>query len=168
MKARLDGENWTGLEEALQEFSKLTPPENYAQRLTALKNDAAADQARLKKAVLTRTAQAQISDLQAMIDRYLDDELYKAYADALERAKAEASAKAKAATKKAAARAAVAKGVARPTSPAQTTLPPNQPPTAPGGPAQAPPRQRPRAAESAILKTNPGPPPSAIFRRIIR
>ncbi len=141
MKARLEGENWTGLDQALQEFAKLTPPENYAKRLTTLKNDAARQQSQLKKAILTRTAQAQISDLQAMIDRYLDDELYKAYADALERAKADAIAKANAAAKKAAGRVTAAKGVAKPTSPAQTTTPANRPRPAPGQP-KAPPQQK--------------------------
>ena len=50
-------------------------------------------------AILTKTAQAQISDLQAMIDRYLDDDTYKAYTDALERAQGEVAAKDKAKAK---------------------------------------------------------------------
>ena len=77
MKARLEGEDWAGLEEALKEFSELTPRDQFAQRLTKLKDDAAHQQAELKTAVLTKTAQAQISELQAMIDRYLDDEAYQ-------------------------------------------------------------------------------------------
>ena len=86
MKARLEGEDWNGLDSTLKEFARLTPRDQFAQRLGKLKDDAAHQQAELKKPILTKTAQAQISDLQAMIDRYLDDETYRAYADALERA----------------------------------------------------------------------------------
>jgi hypothetical protein len=110
MKARLDGEDWTGLEAAIKEFALLTPRDEFAQRLAKLKEDAAQRQAQLKKAVLTRTATAQISDLQSMIDRYLDDDTYKAYADALERAKGELAALEKAKAKKAAAQATPAPG----------------------------------------------------------
>ena len=35
MEARLKGEDWTGLEEALKEFGRLTPREEYSKRLTA-------------------------------------------------------------------------------------------------------------------------------------
>jgi hypothetical protein len=146
MKARLDGENWTKLEEALQEFAKLTPPETYAQRLADLKKNAAEQQTKDRKAVLTRTALAQINDLQSMIDRYLDDEMYKAYADALERAKAQADAVAQAAAKKAAARtaaqnaarAAQAKGKVPAGGPGQTKGAPAQPKGAP--PKRPPPK----------------------------
>ena len=79
MKARLEGEDWDGLKATIEEFSKLTPHDTLAERLTKLKDDATRKQAKTKKAVVTRTAGAQISDLQAMIDRYLDDDVYKAY-----------------------------------------------------------------------------------------
>ena len=102
MKARLDGEDWNGLDETLKDFAKLTPPDHFAKRLTQLKEDAAHQQADLKQAVLTKTAQAYIADLQSMIDRYLDDETYRAYVDALERAHIEQAAREKAKTKKAA------------------------------------------------------------------
>ncbi len=71
---------------------------------TQLKDDAAHRQAETNKPILTKTAQAQISDLQAMIDRYLDDEAYRAYLEALDKGKAEVAAKSKAQAKKAAAR----------------------------------------------------------------
>jgi hypothetical protein len=99
MKARLEGEDWDGLKATIEEFSKLTPHDSFAERLTKLKDDAAHKQAETKKAVLTRTAGAQISDLQAMIDRYLDDDVYKAYIEALDRSKTDADAKAKALAK---------------------------------------------------------------------
>ena len=82
MKARLEGEDWTGLDEALKEFSRLTPRDKFAQQLTQLKDDAAHRQAELKTAVLTKTAQAQITELQSMIDRYMEDDAFRAYSDA--------------------------------------------------------------------------------------
>jgi hypothetical protein len=88
LKARADGEDWAGLEETLKEFQRLPGRESFANRLTQLKDDAAQQQARTKTAILTKTAQAQLTDLQALIDRYLDDELFRAYADALDKAKA--------------------------------------------------------------------------------
>ncbi len=85
MKARLEGNDWSGLEAELKEFARLTPRDQFAQRLTQLKDEAAHRQSELKTAILTKTAQALISDVQAMIDRYLDDEAFTAYAQALER-----------------------------------------------------------------------------------
>ncbi len=98
MKARFEGEDWTGLEETLNEFSRLTPRDEFAQRLAKLKDDAAHEQAEQKKAILTKTAQAQVNDLQATIDRYLDDELYNLYRQELEKIKKEAQSPAKKAT----------------------------------------------------------------------
>jgi hypothetical protein len=100
MKARLEGEDWAGLEQALKEFAKLTPRDQFAKRLTELKEDAAYRQAELKRAILTKTAQAQISDLQNMIDRYLEDDAFTAYGEALDKGRAEVAAKAKAQAKK--------------------------------------------------------------------
>ncbi len=96
MEARLKGEDWAGLEGAIKEFSHLTPRDEYAKRLAQLKDEAVREQAESKKAILTKTAQAQINDLQAMIDRYLDDETMKAYGQALEENRAEVAAKQKA------------------------------------------------------------------------
>ncbi|HEX3450585.1 MAG TPA: hypothetical protein VHS97_20185 [Isosphaeraceae bacterium] len=102
MKARLEGEDWTGLEEALKEFARLTPRDKFAQQLTQLKDDAAHRQAELKTAVLTKTAQAQITELQSMIDRYMEDDAFRAYSDAVSKFRSETAAKAKAVAKKAA------------------------------------------------------------------
>ncbi len=96
MEARLKGEDWPGLEAALKEFSRLTPRDEYAKRLAQLKEDAAREQAQSKTAILTKTAQAQINDLQSMIDRYLDDEAMRAYSQALEQSRTELAAKEKA------------------------------------------------------------------------
>jgi len=46
-----------------------------------------AEQEKLRKPVLTKTAQAQLTDLETLIIRYLDDEIFKAYADALAKIK---------------------------------------------------------------------------------
>ena len=96
MEARLKGEDWTGLEVGIKEFGRLTPRGEYAKRLSQLKDDALRQQEAAKTSILTKTAQGQITDLQAMIDRYLDDEPIKAYIEALERSRTDADVKEKA------------------------------------------------------------------------
>ncbi len=96
LKARADGEDWTGVADTLKEYTALTPRSKYADRLTQLKEQAALEQAKTKAAILTKTAQAQLADVQALIDRYLDDEVVKAYNEAVEQAKAQQAEKAKA------------------------------------------------------------------------
>jgi hypothetical protein len=158
MKARLEGEDWKGLDSTLKEFAQLTPREKFAQQLTKLQDDAAQEQAGTKKAILTKTAQAQISDLQAMIDRYLDDDTYRAYVDALERAQIDAGAKEKAKAKaksKSSATAAVQKPAA-PGAAAKTA----EPSTAPVA-KTAPPPGAPRQAGDEP-KAKPAPPKSAV------
>lgn len=95
MKARLEGEDWDGIDEAIQEFRKLTPRETMAEQLKTLKEQAARRQAERKIPILTKTAQAMVDELQALIDRYLDDEGVAAYAEALTAGRAEAAEKAK-------------------------------------------------------------------------
>lgn len=91
MKARADGSDWAGLESTLKEYEILTPRSTYADAIAKLKDEAAREQAATKTAILTKTAQAQIADAESLVDRYLDDETYRAYADALKRAKADAA-----------------------------------------------------------------------------
>jgi hypothetical protein len=100
MKARLESEDWAGLDEELKEFTRLTPRDQLARRLAELKDAAAHRQADLKTAILTKTAQAQITELQAMIDRYMDDDAFTAYSEALAKARADAADKAKGQAKK--------------------------------------------------------------------
>ena len=147
MKARLEGSDWPGLEAELKEFARLTPRDTFAERLTQLKDDAAHRQAELKTAILTKTAQAQISDLQSMIDRYLDDEAFSSYAEALKEGTVEVAAKAKKEAKKAVApRASVppggANGKAKTPRAASTVTPapgqPKQKAPGPGAQSQAP------------------------------
>jgi hypothetical protein len=99
LKARFDGEDYTGADAALKEYYTLPPREKFSAELTRLKDEAARQQAQSKTPVLTKTAQAQLADLQALVDRYLDDDAFKAYADALERVKLEAQSKKQSAKK---------------------------------------------------------------------
>ena len=100
LKARLDGEDWAGIEATLKEYLALPSRESFATAVQALKDAAARRQAETKTAVLTKTAQARLADLQNLVERYLDDEGFKAYADALEQhRKGEVDAKTKAAPK---------------------------------------------------------------------
>jgi hypothetical protein len=99
LKARFDGEDWDGAEAALKEFSLLPVRETFAAQLTKLKENASSQQAKSKTAVLTKTAQAQIAEVEGLIARYLDDELFRAFADALAKARSDAAARAKGAAK---------------------------------------------------------------------
>ena len=87
LKARFDGEDLAGAAEAIAEFHKLPPREKIADALKSLRDDALRRQSTTKTAILTKTAQAQFADLQALIDRYLDDEAFKGFADALDKLK---------------------------------------------------------------------------------
>jgi hypothetical protein len=154
MKARLDGEDWAGLEEAVKEFRALPPRDEFAQKLTKLNDQAAQQQAETKKPVLTRTAQAQINDLQSLIDRYLDDDMFKAYSDALDQAQSAAAkpkgtaAKAKGTTAKANSAGATAKSRTGQVGAGQPT----------GGPPAAPRKsQTPDSAAPASPADGPKP-----------
>ncbi|WP_406699926.1 hypothetical protein V5E97_13870 [Singulisphaera sp. Ch08] len=105
LKARAEGDDWAGVEATLNEFTKLTPRDLLATKLATLKEDATRQQALTKTAILTKTAQAQIAEVQALIDRYLDDEIVRSYTEALQASRDAAAAQAKAeARKKATAR----------------------------------------------------------------
>ncbi len=99
MKARLDGEDWAGLDEAIREFRALTPRETFATRLDQIKESGRRQEEETKTTVLTRNARGQLDETQGLIDRYLDDDAIRSYEDAAMRAKAEA-AKPKAPAKK--------------------------------------------------------------------
>jgi hypothetical protein len=119
----------------MNEYHKLTPRATFADELTHLKDEAARQQAAAKKPVLTKTAQAQLTDLQALIDRYLDDDVFKAYDDALAQLKTEPAAKpkGKVAAKAPAAAAAKALTPAAPPAPAPAAPKAPAPPKAAGG-----------------------------------
>jgi hypothetical protein len=135
MKAREQGDDWAGVEEVLTEFRKLPPRDGLVKRLERLTEDAQKQEERTRSVVLTKTARAQLTETKALIDRYLDDELYRAYEDAVLRAKerdargkAQAKAKAKTAPRIAAPPvhpAPAAKTATAPPQPAKkTTAPP--------------------------------------------
>ncbi len=132
MQARVDGEDWNGLGEAIKEFSALPPRDEFEQKLTKLKDEAVQRQAETKKAILTRTAQAEINDLQSLIDRYLDDDAFKAYSDAFEQSKAGAAAetkRARAKVERSKAKATPGKATSAPAAsakPGSVAAPPNQ------------------------------------------
>jgi hypothetical protein len=99
LKARYDGEDWAGAEAALQEFSRLPPRDTFVDRLARYKEDATREQAKTKSAILTRTAQAHIAELDGLIARYLDDDIFRGYADALTKVRGEAARRAEQKTK---------------------------------------------------------------------
>jgi hypothetical protein len=93
LKARYDGEDWAEVKAVLDEYAKLAPRESFETELSRLRDEAARQQAATKKPVLTKTAQARLTELQSLIDRYLDDEEFKAYADALDKLRTEPKSK---------------------------------------------------------------------------
>jgi hypothetical protein len=126
LKARFDGEKWDDVEAALKEYATLPVREVFASELTRLKDEAARLQAKVKTPILTKTAQARVADLQNLIERYLDDEEFNAYREALDKLETKTSKKP-----------GVPIGKAAPAAlPAPTVTPP--PPATPAAPAPAP------------------------------
>lgn len=84
MQARADGEDWEGLEALLKEYAKLPSSSTFSETLKALKTEATQRAYETTKStVLTKNLQARFSDLEGLIDGYLADDAYNAYADAL-------------------------------------------------------------------------------------
>jgi hypothetical protein len=97
MEARLQGEDLEGLEQGLKEYALLPPRDGFAAELTRLKDQAVKQQDESKTtAILTKNLQAQFNELQGLIDRYLDNEAFTTYTDALQRKRQENSDLAKA------------------------------------------------------------------------
>jgi hypothetical protein len=121
MEARLQGDDLVGVEEGLRDYAQLPPREQFADQLAKFKEQATRQQAESKMPVLTPNIQAQFNELQALIDRYLDDEALTTYTEALERKRAEKAATAEANEKAAARRKlAAARAPADPSPPANT------------------------------------------------
>ncbi len=82
---REDGDQWDEIAKLLEQFEQLPTKASFNERVTKLRDDASKKQNAGKKpiAILTRNAQKMISDTSAMIDGYLDDEIFKAFAEAL-------------------------------------------------------------------------------------
>ncbi len=96
LKARLEGEDWTAIDAILKEVSELPAKATFTEQLAKMKDEAAHLQAKSKVPILTKTAQAEFSDVQNLVDRYLDDETFNAYRDAVDRYRREAAAPKKA------------------------------------------------------------------------
>ena len=131
MKARLDGEDWPGLDATIREFRALPPRDGFVTRLAALKEAATRQEAELKTLILTKNARAELDDTQALIDRYLDDDLIRSYEDAAQRAKVELARVKTESTKGKKAAPRIEAPIAEPTAP-------DPPPAAPAKPAAAP------------------------------
>jgi hypothetical protein len=95
MEARLQGDDLEGLELGLKEYVQLPPRDRIADRLSKMKEQADMQQAKSKTPVLSKNIQARFSELQALIDRYLDNEAFQSYTEALEQKRAERSGAAK-------------------------------------------------------------------------
>jgi hypothetical protein len=139
MEARLQGEDLAALELSLKEYALLPRKDVYAKRLTDLKDQAGKEQTQSKTAVLTKNIQARFTELQALIDRYLDDEAFTAYGEALDRKRAERGEAAKAAKAKSA-----------------RTAPPSSPAAQQAGGDQQPSRVSPRAGTPGRAAVPPG------------
>ncbi len=85
LKPRAEAENWDEVRLLLQEYEKLTKRPVYEQRLAGLKEAATTKQAETKKAILTRTASSLLNETQALVERYIDDDAFRAYEDAYDR-----------------------------------------------------------------------------------
>jgi hypothetical protein len=89
MKARLDGEDWPGLDDTIKEFRKLTPRSEFETKLNKIREEGERQETEAKSLVLTKNARAQLDETKGLIDRYLDDDAIRSYEDAAQRAKAE-------------------------------------------------------------------------------
>lgn len=92
LKPRAEGEQWDEVLMLLEEYQKLPKRAAYEERLTKLREAGKAKQEEIKKPVLTRTALMLLNETQALVERYIDDETFAAYADAYNRYAATASA----------------------------------------------------------------------------
>jgi hypothetical protein len=96
LKARAEGNAWEDVRTLIPEIRALPSRPFFESRLKTLRDEGQERQDRLKVPVLTRAAQAQVSDIEALIARYLDDDLLDAYEQALKEydtARAQAAAK---------------------------------------------------------------------------
>ena len=84
MEARLQGEDWRGLEALLKEYNLLPSPASFSEALRKLKEEAVkVSYEATKTVVLTRHLQAEFDEIQGLIDGYLGDEAARSYEEAL-------------------------------------------------------------------------------------
>ena len=99
MKARLEGENWKEFDEAAAEFHKLTPRDLFETQLRQLRTDAEQTEAATKSLVLTKNARNLLDETQALLGRYLDDDVVRGLEEAAATTKTERADEAKTKTK---------------------------------------------------------------------
>lgn len=98
LKARSQGERWDEVEKLIKEFRALPAKPAFQARLDAIEKKVAERQEREKRLILTRTLDLRMAEVQALLDRYFDDEQLKPILEEMEEkkdqpAKAPASAK---------------------------------------------------------------------------
>jgi hypothetical protein len=134
LKSRFDAQQYEEVKGLLKEYSILRKRDAYVERLTKMREEAEREQRETKKPVLTRTAQAQVADAEALIMRYIDDEIFAAYERGLKEAQELAQSEAKKAAEKQARLKALAATKPAMPKPAATPAPAAPPPA--GKPAQ--------------------------------
>jgi hypothetical protein len=139
MKARAEGGAWDEVRSLLDEYKKLPPKIGFVEQVNKLRDDAMTQQQATKKAILTKTAQAQLADAEALVTQYLDDEMFTAYETAWKDSQEQKPTPAAPAT-----------------APATAAQPKPKAPTNPGLPESEPPRPAPAAA----VKPAPAPIPA--------
>jgi hypothetical protein len=87
MKARAEGNAWDEVALLLDQFRTLPSRETMQKALQTVEDEARRQQDP-KTPILTKAAQALLADTRSMIEGYLDDDLFKAYDDALQQARA--------------------------------------------------------------------------------
>lgn len=85
LKPRAEAENWDEVRYLLGEYARLPKRAVFQQELEKLEAAARAQQQEKKIPILTRTAQNLLRDTNALVERYIDDEEFLAYADAYQR-----------------------------------------------------------------------------------
>lgn len=85
MQSRVEGEDWTGLQQLLKQYDLLPPPPTFTDAVKKLKDEATKlSYESSKTTVLTRHLQAVFDELQGLIDGYLNNDASRAFGEALE------------------------------------------------------------------------------------
>ncbi|RUL89504.1 hypothetical protein [Tautonia sociabilis] len=79
LEARANGQAWDEVKQLLDEYQQLPPRRDFEERLDRLEDDAQRTQAELGVPILTRTAQAELAETRALVERYLSDEAYTTF-----------------------------------------------------------------------------------------
>jgi hypothetical protein len=82
MADRTQGQVWEEVKRLLDDYRKLPTKDAYERRLTAMRDDAQKRQTEQKIAILTQSAQAQLAEVDSMIQNYLGNEAINQYQEA--------------------------------------------------------------------------------------